>query len=255
VPGDDEQVMYVWFDALINYISTLGWPENEKNFKNFWPGMQVAGKDNLRQQSAMWQAMLMSAGLPNSKQILIHGFITANGQKMSKSLGNVIDPFDLVKRFGTDAVRYWLLRELNPFEDGDYTDASMIARYNGDLANNLGNLVSRVAKLSETLFSGETAKSAVSPLVLEQIEKTKTAYHETIREFRLHEALAHLWELFTFANVYINDKAPWKTGDASAVSSTAHLIQEGAKLLEPFLPETAKKILEKTAGPLFPKLS
>ena len=250
VPGDEDQVMYVWFDALINYISTLRWPEDIVNFEVYWPGTQVAGKDNLRQQSAMWQAMLMAAGLPNSKQILIHGFITAGGQKMSKSLGNVVDPYDLVKRYGTDAVRYWLLRELSPFEDGDYTDESMMTRYNGDLANNLGNLVSRVGKLSETLKSSEPT----DPLILEQIKKTQTAYHKSIKAFKFHEALAHLWELFTFANVYINEKAPWKTGDAHAVASTAHLIQEGAKLLEPFLPETAQKILKGHSGPLFPKI-
>jgi len=262
VPGDNEQVMYVWFDALVNYISTLGWPLLRSDgaskgkpslYEDFWPGMQVAGKDNLRQQSAMWQAMLMAADLPNSRQILIHGFITSNGQKMSKSLGNVVDPFDLVKRYGIDAVRYWLLRELNPFEDGDFTEASMLARYNGDLANNIGNLVSRVRKLFESL-RGETSKLEVSPLVLEQITKTKTVYHEAVREFKFHEALAHLWELYTFANVYINEKEPWKTGDTAAVFSISHLLQESSALLEPFLPETAQKIRSGVSGPLFPKL-
>ena len=114
VPGDSGHVVYVWFDALINYISALGWPEGKTKFKKFWPGVQVAGKDNLRQQTAMWQAMLMSANLPNSKQILIHGFINADGQKMSKSLGNVINPFELVEKYGTDPVRYFLLREMSP---------------------------------------------------------------------------------------------------------------------------------------------
>ena len=255
VPGDDEHVMFVWFDALINYISTLGWPSDEKNFEAFWPGMQVAGKDNLRQQSAMWQAMLMAAGLPNSQQILIHGFITANGEKMSKSLGNVVDPFDLVKRYGTDAVRYWLLRELNPFEDGDYNDASMLARYNGDLANNLGNLVSRVMKLKEKTTGAEE----IDPVITKQIETTTAQYHEAIKEFKFHEALAKLWELYTFGNVYINEKAPWKTGDMVAVTSTAHLIAQSAPLLEPFLPETAEKIKKSMLAPsasisLFPRL-
>jgi len=251
VPSDPDQVQYVWFDALVNYISTLGWPNDEKNFEAFWPGMQVAGKDNLRQQSAMWQAMLMAAGLPPSKQIMIHGFITANGQKMSKSLGNVIDPYDLVKRYGTDAVRYWLLRELSSFEDGDYSEASMMARYTGDLANNLGNLVSRVTKLKEKLADSQLP---IDDGVLKKIEATKTKYHEAVMTFKLHEALGHLWELFTFANVYINDKAPWKNDDPQAVISIAHLIQESAKLLEPFLPETAEKILKGTPGPLFPRL-
>lgn len=248
VPGDDEHVMYVWFDALVIYISPLGWPE-QADFGGWWPGTQVCGKDNLRQQTAIWQAMLMAADLPNSTQVAVLGFITSGGQKMSKSLGNVINPLEVVAKYGTDALRYFLMREITSFEDGDYTDAAMQLRYNGDLANNLGNLVSRVAKLSETLKSKE-----IDPVVTKQIETTTQKYHDAIKDFKLHEALGHLWELFTFANVYINEKAPWKTGDALAVSSTAHLLHESAKLLEPFLPETATKILKGSSGPLFPKL-
>ena len=121
VPGDQKHVMFVWFDALISYISTLGWPDDIDNFNTFWPGVQTAGKDNLRQQTAIWQAMLMSAGLPNSKQVLIHGFITVEGEKMSKTLGNVIDPFKLVDKYGVDPVRYFLLREIPSTEDGDFS--------------------------------------------------------------------------------------------------------------------------------------
>ncbi len=145
VPGDKEHVMYVWFDALTNYISTLGWPNDEDTFKKFWPVVQVAGKDNLRQQSAMWQAMLMSAGLPPSKQVLIFGFLTANGEKMSKSQGNVIDPFEVVEKYGADATRYYLVSEIQVFEDGDFSYEKFDIRYNADLANGLGNLVSRVS--------------------------------------------------------------------------------------------------------------
>ena len=151
VPGDEKHVMYVWFDALTNYISCLGWPEDKKDFGKLWPGLQVAGKDNLRQQSSMWQAMLLSAGLPTSKQIFIHGFITADGQKMSKSLGNVINPVDLVKKYGTDAVRYYLLRELNPVEDGDFTYEKFEQRYNSDLAGGIGNLVARTLGVSSKI--------------------------------------------------------------------------------------------------------
>ena len=155
VPDDPDQVMYVWFDALINYISTLGWPDKPENFTAFWPGTQIAGKDNLRQQSAIWQAMLLSAGLPPSRQILIHGFITVAGQKISKSLGNGVDPIALTKQYGIDPVRYYLLREIPSNEDGDFSEQKLVERYNGDLANNLGNLVSRVAKLIETKLNGE----------------------------------------------------------------------------------------------------
>jgi methionyl-tRNA synthetase len=149
VPNDSEHVMYVWFDALINYISTIGWPTDEKLFEKFWPGTQTAGKDNLRQQSAMWQAMLMSAGLPLSKQIFIHGFITSGGQKMSKSIGNVINPFDMVSKYGTDAVRFYLLREIPSLGDGDFSESRMKELYDSELANELGNLVSRITTLAE----------------------------------------------------------------------------------------------------------
>jgi len=148
-PNDPEQIIYVWFDALINYISCLGWPDNEEKFNEYWPGVQVAGKDNLRQQSSMWQAMLLSAGLPTSKQIFIHGFITAGGQKMSKSLGNVIDPFELIGKYGTDPIRYYLLRHIHPVDDSDFSNEAFEQQYNADLANGLGNLVARTSNLLE----------------------------------------------------------------------------------------------------------
>ncbi|MBI1866156.1 MAG: methionine--tRNA ligase, partial [Candidatus Staskawiczbacteria bacterium] len=153
VPNDNKHIMYVWFDALTNYISALGWPENKEKFRDFWGttekpnAIQVAGKDNLRQQSAMWQAMLMAADLPPTRQIFIHVFITSGGQKMSKSLGNVIDPFDYVENYGTDALRYYLLAKISPTEDSDFTKEKFEETYNADLANGLGNLVSRSAKL------------------------------------------------------------------------------------------------------------
>src|SRR3989344_7720780 len=152
VPGDDEHVMYVWFDALVNYISAIGWPK-EEDFEKFWKEgtpTQYAGKDNLRQQSAMWQAMLMSADLPNSAQIIINGFINSGGQKMSKSLGNVISPSEVVDKYGTEALRYFVCRELSTFEDSDFNWERMQESYNANLANGLGNLVSRIMKMAET---------------------------------------------------------------------------------------------------------
>lgn len=259
VPGDEKHVMYVWFDALINYISTLGWPEDEKKFSDFWPGVQIAGKDNLRQQSAMWQAMLMSAGLPNSRRILIHGFITAAGQKISKSLGNVIDPFEITKKHGIDPVRYYLLREIPSDEDGDFSAEKLEARYNGDLANNLGNLVSRVAKLIETkleselVFEGKFLDNEVGQRVAEAGENCEKA----INEFKLHEALAKIWELLTYANVYVDENKPWAdVGDhpehfLKTMTTLVYLIINATKLLWPFLPETAEKIF-KTFGFIFP---
>ncbi len=244
IPDDAEQVMYVWFDALVNYISTLGWPENEEQFRAFWPGVQIAGKDNLRPQSAMWQAMLMSAGLPNSRQILIHGFITVDGKKMSKSLGNVIDPFALVEKYGTDPVRYYLLREIPSGEDGDFSYEKFEQRYNGDLANGIGNLVSRIVTLGES----------VSPLpvsadekIEREIARVRAAVAARTEEFRLNEALASIWELVSFADKYINDEKPWTMkADPAALSriigDAAMLIYSICDLLTPFLPDTVEKI-------------
>lgn len=250
VPGDDGQVMYVWFDALINYISTLGWPEDEKTFAGFWPGVQIAGKDNLRQQSAMWQAMLMSAGLPNSKQILIHGFITSNGQKMSKSLGNVINPFTMAQKYGIDPFRYYLLREIPSTEDGDFRSEKLEARYNSDLANNLGNLVSRAAKLIQTKLEGELNFESrfLAKELADKVAEVREDSDKALNNFRLHEALAKIWELLAYANVYIDDKKPWaEAADhpehfLKTMTSVAYLIFEAAKMLEPFLPATAGKI-------------
>lgn len=253
VPNDPEQVMYVWFDALVNYISTIGWPNDEKRFQTWWPVVQVAGKDNLRQQCAIWQAMLMSAGLPNSKQIFIHGFITSEGQRMSKSLGNVVSPFDLVKKYGIDPVRYYLLREIPPYDDGDYSDRRFRELYNADLANGLGNLVARVAKLAENQkFSSK-------------IVKFEDEYKQALDEFRFNDALAFIWTKVKQTDKFVNEKEPWKlNGDvlAGVLEKAINQIVEIATLLQPFLPQTAQKILEQFKGPtiisqppLFPRLS
>ena len=272
VPDDDEQVMYVWFDALINYISTLGWPDDVKGeFQNFWPGTQIAGKDNLRQQSAVWEAMLMSAGLPLSKQILIHGFITVNDKKMSKSLGNVIAPKALVEKYGTDPVRYYLLREIPSGEDGDFSYEKFEQRYNGDLANGLGNLVARVAtlgeKVSPTAVHGE---GDIEKEIRTEIDRVRALYEKSLHEFRLNESLGHAWELISFADKYINDKKPWTIKDdrdqfSRVVANACYIVDAVRKLIQPFLPKTAEKIREqialsdaeivvKKAGNLFPRL-
>ncbi len=154
VPNDPDHVMYVWFDALVNYISTLGWPTDEANFAKCWPGEQVCGKDNLRQQSAMWQAMLMSAKLPTSKRIYVNGFITVNGQKMSKSIGNVIDPIKVCAEYGTETIRYFLLREIPFGDDGDFSYERLRDRHGADLGNKLGNLLQRVLAMSKKMTGG-----------------------------------------------------------------------------------------------------
>jgi len=239
IPGDDEQVMYVWFDALVNYISTLGWPQNEENFEKFWPGIQVCGKDNLRQQSAMWQAMLMSADLPGSERIFVNGFITVNGQKMSKSLGNVISPYEMVEKFGSDATRYLLLSGAGFGEDFDITWEKMIEKYNADLANGLGNLVSRVMKMAE--------KGNFEYLPFEN-ENSKDELLNFLNEGEFDRALENIWAIVRRSNQYIDERKPWelvKNDEANFEEVMKKLISDLgliSGLLLPFLPETAEKI-------------
>jgi len=241
VPGDNKHTMYVWFDALVNYISCLGWPEDEKTFNNFWPGIQIAGKDNLRQQSSMWQAMLMSAGLKSSKQILIHGFITSNGQKMSKSIGNVIDPFDLVKKYGTDAVRYFLLREITPTEDGDFTYDKFKARYDSDLASGLGNLVARTITMAQKV---DLNSQPLSPKFQTEIDKTWEEYNILLDNFRFNESLILIWRLISFCDKYIEKERPWEKSERQILIINNLLIILGniAQMLQIFLPETSEEI-------------
>jgi methionyl-tRNA synthetase len=236
VPGDEKQVMYVWFDALVNYISTLGWPENEKKFEKFWPGVQVCGKDNLRQQSAMWQAMLMSANLPNSKQIFINGFITVDSQKMSKSIGNVISPYEMVSKFGTDATRYLLLSGASFGEDFDMTWEKLTEKYNADLANGLGNLLSRVVKLS-TEFEYKINEIQIN-----------NEFKKLIDSMELGQALDYVWKIISDDNKFIGENKPWelvktdmkKFGDVmEKLFIDLNLIAEH---LVPFMPETSEKI-------------
>ena len=257
VPDDPEQVMYVWFDALTFYISNLGWPTDEKNFADFWPGIQVAGKDNLRQQTAIWQAMLMSAGLPNSKQVFIHGFIISGGQKMSKSLGNTIDPFEYVKNYGTDALRYYLLSKISPTEDSDFTKEKFEQVYQSDLANGLGNLVARVAKLCENSAFEFPQKEKHNLIPTGELEKH-------IEVFQFNQALELLWTEITVLDQHVNQEKPWELKGNALKEVLSWLVEEIRGIsyrLKPFLPETAEKIEEqfsgtkiKSAAPLFPRL-
>ena len=276
VPNDPKQVMYVWFDALINYISTIGWPDDEKKFNDFWPGVQVAGKDNLRQQSAMWQAMLASAGLPFSKQIIIHGFLMFNGQKISKSLGNSVDPIELVKKYGADPVRYYLLSKVHPFEDSDFTYKKFEDAYNADLANGLGNLVARVAKMCENANISIKAISKTNAGVENKITfwipdpDLEKRYLKAINNFQFNDALSLIWEKISALDRKINDVKPWKyISNGNGSKEIEKFLQDDsilwirniASTLQPFLPETAAKIEKQFAGPkinsaesLFPRI-
>lgn len=265
VPGDESQVMYVWFDALTDYISTLGWPEDaEGNFKKFWVGgqtLQMAGKDQVRFQSLMWQAMLFSAGLKNTDQIFYHGFITSGGQKMSKSLGNVINPYELVEKYGTEATRFLLLRHVHPTEDSDVTWKRLDEWYTADLVNGLGNLVARVMKLAEEHLT-EPLQISGEDLGLEE------GFINLLTTFSFNEALDFLWEHVSKGDEYMTDKEPYKkikneNSAEEARRDIEKLVKHLAKLashLAPIMPETSARIAEavrenKKPENLFPRLS
>ncbi|MBI4591838.1 methionine--tRNA ligase [Candidatus Uhrbacteria bacterium] len=257
VPGDESHVMYVWFDALVNYISTLGWPDESGTF-TFWPGVQVAGKDNLRQQSAMWQAMLLSAGVAPSKQIFIHGFITSGGQKMSKSLGNVVDPFDEVAEYGTDALRYYLLREIPSHDDGDFSRERMEERY-AELANRLGNLVSRVAAMSVKYFEGKLDDAQID------WSARQKALDEAMSQYDFKVYLDEVFAVVDEVNEEVDKKEPFKLvkqDEAAAkqvLSQIASQIRWIGTTLAPVLPHTSEEILRRygtiivTGESLFPR--
>jgi len=256
VPDDEEQVMYVWFDALVNYISAIGWPDDMKKFNSWWPGIQVAGKDNLRPQSAMWQAMLMAVNLPASKQIFINSFLTSNGQKMSKSLGNVISPYEMVEKFGIDGTRYILL-SLNSFgDDADISWEWMTEKYNADLANGLGNLISRTVKLS-SMTNDQFPISNEFSMTNDQISKF-------LDKFQIDKALEYIWNIIKEDNKYIEDNKPWelaKSNEKKFKEVMQKLLDDLdliSQLLLPFLPDTSEKIKKaletKQVEPLFQRI-
>lgn len=247
VPDDPDHVMYVWFDALVNYISAIGWPDDMAKFEKWWPAVQFAGKDNLRQQSAMWQAMLMSAGVDSSKQILIHGFITSGGQKMSKSLGNVVDPYTIVDEYSAEALRYYLARELTPFEDGDFTAEKFKSVYNADLANGLGNLTSRIMKMATT-YDVEFNQDELRPKEDLIKDDFYSEYREYLDTYEISKAADFIWTQIGEADLYIQNTTPFKlvkTDPEAAKEHVAYLVSalwRIAVALSPIMPETAEKI-------------
>ena len=251
VPDDEAHVMYVWFDALVNYISTLGWPENEEenteNFEKYWidgTPTQYCGKDNLRQQSAMWQAMLMAADLPCSYQIIINGFITGEGGiKMSKSIGNVINPYDVVREYGTDALRYFVLRELSAFEDSPFTMERFKESYNSGLANGIGNLTSRIMKMATT-----NGVSFDSDTFEKEHDNFYKDYKNGIDTFNLSKSMNAIWGIVSWMDQTIQSTEPFKVIKINKEKGEELIefllwdLKLVADLLMPFLPETAEKI-------------
>ncbi|MCL4418907.1 methionine--tRNA ligase [Patescibacteria group bacterium] len=264
VPNDPTQKMYVWFDALNIYQSGIGFATDDKKYQKWWPAdLHVIGKGILRFHAIYWPAFLLSAGLKLPKNIFVHEYITVNKQKMSKTLGNVIDPLDVIKNHGAETLRYYLLRYISPFADGDFSEDKFRKAYNADLANGIGNLIARVAKLCESVsYIQMGSENRVSAHLISIDE-----YSQALSEFRFNDALSFVWKKIAALDKFINDEKPWnllKNADPRLKSVLAHSvdqIQEIAGLLEPFLPETAKKIEEQFKGPriisqpsLFPRI-
>ena len=240
VPGDPEQVIYVWCDALVSYISGIGYGTDEKKFNKFWPAdVHVIGKDILRFHAAIWPAMLLSAGLPLPKKLLVHGFITSQGKKMSKSIGNVVDPYDLINEFGSEAVRYYLAREISPFEDGDLTIEKFKEAYNANLANGLGNLTSRIMKMATTYLTDwpEIPQSS-SP----------KEFYDFLDSFEINKATNFIWEEIGALDQKIQDEKPFtliKTDPEKAKECISDLVLRlygVARMLKSVLPETSQNI-------------
>ena len=261
VPGYPEHVMYVWFDALTNYLTGVGFLEDKKKFEKFWPAdLHILGKDNFQKHTLLWPAMLKSAGIELPKQVYGHGFLSLNGQKISKTLRNVVRSSDWVKKYGADGVRYYLLRYNSLDEDGDISEEKLKQAYNADLANGLGNLVARVAKLCETHDIEATPGSQVfcADLV------------KAIEKYKLNEALTVIWGLISDADKKINQEKPWELEGQKAKKILEELVKEIQAIaynLKPFLPETAQKIEKqfspiksgfpgqiKFSSPLFPRI-
>lgn len=251
VPDDSDHTIYVWCDALTNYISAIGYGRDEMTFEARWGSEEVVhliGKDILRFHAAIWPGMLLAAGIPLPKKILVHGFITVEGQKMSKTIGNVLDPADLVRTYGTDPVRYYLLREIPTGEDGDFSIKKFKERYNGDLANGLGNLVARVATLGERISPIEFQKEDIR-FAVDMTMGRRAMYEKHIQTFHLNEALSVIWELISLTDKYIADDRPWTIKDdpdlfRQVMAKASYFIHVIRELIEPFLPETAEKIKE-----------
>jgi len=241
VPNDPGQVIYVWADALVNYISVVGvegWEEHPAD-------VHAVGKEILKFHAMIWPAMLMSAGLPLPGQIIANGFLTVNGTKMGKSLGNAVDPLDLAARYGVDALRYFLLREISFGDDGDFSEEKMKERYNSDLANGLGNFAARVLTLAEK----ETLSAAGAVLDGDfdiTIETMKRVVYAKLKEYKFSDALAAIWSAISFGDRYVNERKVWEIKDdaqrAAALFNLVSLLEAVATELVPFLPETSRKI-------------
>jgi methionyl-tRNA synthetase len=257
VPGNEKHVIYVWFDALHNYISALGYPEDKSgDYAAFWPGNHIIGKDILRFHAVYWPTFLMAAGLPLPERVFAHGWWTVEGQKMSKSLRNVVEPNMLIDKYGVDSIRYFLMREVPFGLDGDFSHSALVHRINSDLANDLGNLVSRSTAMLSKYFGGTLPVpgeiNATDKAFIELFATNIDKVDKLINEMAFNKTLMAIWELISAGNKYIDECAPWALAKdpeqqerlATVLYNLLESIRIIALLVAPFMPETGEKILD-----------
>jgi len=247
VPDDDSQIMYVWCDALTNYLSGIGYTYDEKKFNKYWPAeIHFIGKDILRFHAVIWSAMLLSAGIVLPKKLFVHGFITSQGKKMSKTMGNVIDPFVQIDKYGVDAFRYYLLNEIPSADDGDFTEEAIAKKINSNLAGDLGNLVLRVLSLVEK--NGGTVPEGKRDLFKPIFKFIPEDYEDFMDDFKFQSAISEAWKIVALLNRYINDTKPWEMMDEDRLSNILYNLLEYLRitsiLLYPFMPNASVKIME-----------
>lgn len=248
VPNDPEHTMYVWFDALTNYIRVLGFDNDMKKFNKWWPGVQICGPDNLRFQGAIWQGMLASLGLPFTKKLLVHGTILGpDGQKMSKSMGNVVSPLEQYEKYGSDVCRFYMLGVLRPYADCSFREDDLKDAYNSQLANNYGNLLNRIIHLGNIKNIDILDKSSVSTEFRNIVEGYKEQIEKAYESYELHDAVKLIGELVSLGNQHIHEKEPWKQEPELAkitLNNVSSLVQTATEYYEPIIPDGARKAFE-----------
>lgn len=250
VPDDPSQTMYVWPDALANYITALGYENDLPKYKTFWPAdVHLIGKDILRFHAGFWPAMLLSAKIPLPKAIYVHGYITSEGQKMSKSLGNVVDPFEIIEKFGADSVRWFLLREIPTADDGDFSKERFAVVYNSELANNLGNLASRVTAMFHKYFGGKVSEEKIDEKTAKKTREIWDLYEKNFESFNLKAAAETVLEFLNFLNAYVDDTKPWQMAKEkrqkellTVLTSLLEALRHVGLMTQPFIPQASEKI-------------